>query len=209
MLSRAEQVYMISWSSLSVLALVLGVVRRKQLRLSTRAYWRALSEPWKLVLFAIAITGLTLMAPYTGDPTWDYYDAALMSVLTFTLAPWAVGAGLRARKDSTTAELFVALIASLFAFSWSYDGYIVWRDGVYPAAWASNMVISAIIYIVAGLLWNLRHTPERGVEFGFMDRRWPDLPRSPSWRLLGWMAVFVIPVAIVFLYFIWEQYGPR
>ncbi|MBI4608682.1 MAG: hypothetical protein HY726_06730 [Candidatus Rokubacteria bacterium] len=43
----------------------------------------------RAVTFAVAAMGLSLIAPYTGDPR-DYVDAAFMSVLAFSSAPWAV-----------------------------------------------------------------------------------------------------------------------
>lgn len=33
---------------------------------------------WKVVTFLIATIAMTVIAPYTGDPTWDYVDAPLM-----------------------------------------------------------------------------------------------------------------------------------
>jgi hypothetical protein len=56
-----------------------------------RAYWRFVARPWNLATFAGAMAGLVLVAPYTGDLTWDYVDAVFMSVLTFASAPWLVG----------------------------------------------------------------------------------------------------------------------
>jgi hypothetical protein len=50
-----------------------------------------LFQDWKIVTFIISAIGLTVIAPYTGDPTWDYVDAAFMSILTYTTAPWVVG----------------------------------------------------------------------------------------------------------------------
>jgi len=42
-------------------------------------------------LFLIALSAIVILAPYTGDPTWDYFDAAFMSILTYITAPWSVG----------------------------------------------------------------------------------------------------------------------
>ena len=41
--------------------------------------------------FVVATAGITLIAPYSGDPTWDYVDSVFMSVLAFATAPWVVG----------------------------------------------------------------------------------------------------------------------
>lgn len=83
--------YMAIWSGACVIALVLFLRDKSAFALSHRDYWRFLFKGWKVTTFLIAAVGMTLVAPYTGDPTWDYFDAAFMSVLTFVTAPWVVG----------------------------------------------------------------------------------------------------------------------
>jgi len=41
---------------------------------------------------------MVALAPYSGDPTWDYADAAFMCILTYITAPWAVGVLYRFRR---------------------------------------------------------------------------------------------------------------
>ena len=83
--------YVGAWGAVCAIALVLVLANPKAYSFATPAYLRFLGVPWKLVTFAIAGIGMTVVAPYTVDPTWDYYDAAFMSVLTFLTAPWATG----------------------------------------------------------------------------------------------------------------------
>ncbi len=99
-------------------------------------YWRFLARPWKLTTFAVAAAGLIVIAPYTGDPTWDHVDAAFMSILAFGTAPWAVETLYRAVRDRVPRrQTFVALCVWLFSASWSYDLYLLVRDGHYPVTW--------------------------------------------------------------------------
>lgn len=97
------------WGAACVVALVLVLTNPKVYSITTPAYFRFLGVPWKLVTFAIAGIGMTVVAPYTVDPTWDYYDAAFMSVLTFLTAPWVTGTFFLAlRGKSTLRAVYVA-----------------------------------------------------------------------------------------------------
>jgi hypothetical protein len=76
-----------------------------------------------------------------------------MSALTFATAPWSVGVlYLAARGQAPRWKAFVAVCCWLFSASWSYDLYLVLRDGYYPLAWWSNLVLSSCLYASAGLL---------------------------------------------------------
>ena len=172
--------------------------------ISGRRYWRFLAEPWKLAAFVAGGLLITLVAPYTGDPTWDYADGAFMSILCYATAPWVVGIlYLRARGKAGWAESYVAICAWLFSASWSYDIYLVWRDGAYPATWLPNLFASSLIYLCAGLFWNLEWQPGRGVVFSFMKTGWPMQPEASSpWRLLLYAALFALPAIAAVLVFV-------
>ncbi|MGE5491154.1 MAG: hypothetical protein ACM31P_07750 [Actinomycetota bacterium] len=43
---------------------------------------------WATACLAAAL--ITLVAPYTGDGTWDYTDSIFMSFSCFATAPWVV-----------------------------------------------------------------------------------------------------------------------
>jgi hypothetical protein len=77
----------------------------------------------------------------------------------------------------------------MFSVSWSYDLYILLRDGYYPPTWPPNIVLSSILYLAAGLLWNLQWHEGRGVVFGFMADRWPDPARDCEFRRVVWLAL--------------------
>ena len=157
-----------------------------------------------MLTFVVAGTGLTIMAPYTGDPTWDYIDAAFMSVLTFTTAPWVVGTlYLSARRRVSWVHTYVAICIWLFSASWSYDLYLVIRDGTYPNTWLPNIFASSVLYASAGLLWNLEWRENRGVIFGFMESNWPEKCSVTKFRNILWFAlplmVLVTSMIIPFL----------
>lgn len=164
-----------------------------------RDYWLMISEPWKLLTATVATLGFIVMAPYTGDPTWDYFDAFFMSALTYATAPWAVGIFYRAvRRRESWQPLYVALCCLFFSASWSYDLYIWIKDGYYPLTWTSNIVASSFLYIMAGLLWNLEWQPSLGARFGFMGDEWPLPSKRRSWRI-AWIALPIIVLVAVLM----------
>lgn len=96
---------------------------------------------------------MVIIAPYTGDPTWDYFDASFMSMFCHATAPWAVGMIYRSRQGRAHwREVYVMACAWMFTVSWTYDGYQLWRTGIYPATWAANIALSSVLYVSAGLL---------------------------------------------------------
>ncbi|NKB35998.1 MAG: hypothetical protein GKR93_02350 [Gammaproteobacteria bacterium] len=145
-----------------------------------------------------------ILAPYTGDPTWDYYDATFMSTLTYLTAPWAIGTLFRfIRKQEKLKIAYIALCCWMFSASWSYDIYLVFRDGFYPITWFSNIFASSVLYVSAGLFWNLEYKAGRGVIFGFMESSWPAIDGSASFNKIVLYALpFMILAAAVFIPFI-------
>jgi len=176
--------------------------------ISHRAYWRFVFVRWKVATFVIAAAGLTVIAPYTGDPTWDYCDALVMSVLTFLTAPWVVGVMYRAvRRSIGLPQVYVAFCTWMFTTSWFYDTYILMRDGNYPQTWLPNIFASSALYVFGGLLWNLDWVPERGTVFAFMEEDWPPPEIRPVFHRVIWFGlIFMILVALMMLPFIFDRY---
>lgn len=158
-----------------------------------------------MVTFLVSGIGITVIAPYTGDHTWDYFDAAMMATLTFASAPWAVGTLYRAaRARSTPKQAYVAACLWLLSASWCYDLYLVLRDGHYPMTWLANLAASSILYLLAGMLWNLEWRPGRGVTFGFMEPDWPDPRHARTFARLAWFALPIMALAAgMILPFLW------
>lgn len=171
--------YIFGWPLFLAATLALLIRYRATDPLFSRSYWRFLTEPWKLVTFIISGLAVTLAGPYTSDPTWDHVDGGFMSVLTYISAPWAIARLYQwATGKLRLQEVFPAIGLMLFSASWSYDLYLYWRDGFYPPTWLSNLIVSTVIYISAGLMWNLLYQPGIGVTFAFQDPRWPSTPYS-------------------------------
>ncbi len=194
--------YIAAWVTGCVIALAIVWRNPKQFAITTRAYRRFLFVPWKLATFAVAAIGLTVVAPYTGDPTWDYIDAAFMSVLTFFGAPWVIGVlYLSAKRKLLLPQLYVALCLWMFSTSWSYDLYLLLRDGKYTELWLINIPTSSILYISAGLLWNLDWRKGRGATFAFMEKKW--LVASTAFKRIFWFALpFMVIAAVAVIYFL-------
>jgi hypothetical protein len=182
--------YMAGWGIACLVAVCLMIRHRSSIELFQARYWRFLFQGWKVISFIIAAVGLTVVAPYTGDPTWDYVDAAFMSILTFVTAPWAVGVlYLSLHRRAEVAQAYVAICVWMFSASWSYDLYLVFRDGAYPGTWLPNILASSVLYVSGGLLWNLDWKEERGVMFGFMDQSWPQATDTRVFRRIMWFAL--------------------
>jgi hypothetical protein len=197
-MAKEMRVYLAGCLLALALAAGLAIAHRRRVSLLGREYRRFLLTRWRLVTFAIATTALVVVAPYTGDPTWDYYDASFMAALTFLTAPWALGClfrGLTGRGRRDPVELYVAACAWMFSTSWSYDLYYSFRFGFYPPSWSSNIAASAILYGSAGLFWNLDWRPGRGVTFSFLEPTWPAASAGGHFgKVLGYATAFMVLV---------------
>jgi hypothetical protein len=197
--------YIICWSTACFVALFLLIKGWKLFALSRKEYWHFLLKPWRISTFIIACAGMIVMAPYTGDPTWDYLDAFFMSALTYLTAPWALGALYHvAKRKRRPSQAFVALCFWMFSASWSYDLYLVLRDGDYPITWFSNIFASSVLYISAGLFWNLDWIQRRGVTFAFLEEGWPPSTSEGTFSNIVWFALpFMVLVSFLMIYFFW------
>lgn len=202
-------VYVTCWVLLCLFAVVLYIKDRAAYSVSCRHYWRFLFIRWKVVTFLIASTGMTVIAPYTGDPTWDYFDAFFMSALTYLTAPWSVGSlYLATKRKRNLSQALVAFCLWMFSASWSYDLYLLLKDGYYPVTWFSNIFTSSVLYISAGLFWNLDWIPGRGVTFAFLEENWPQSISAATFFKIYWVALlFMILISFLILYFFWFNVG--
>lgn len=221
---ETARIYVLGWTSALAVALVLAAVRGRTFAIARRAYWEARITPWKVVLFAIAAGGMMIVAPRTGDPTWDWIDAGFMALFTYLTAPWTLGVLVRALRERRVrvAELYVATCTWLFSASWSYDLYIfvrdaggfrvAWARGFYPLSWSSNLVASSILYALGGACFSLA-TPavdtRLGVTFSFLERDWP-MEEPASARRIGPIALaFVLVVSAMLGPFVWVAIRDR
>ena len=145
---NTHHLYMTFWGSACLIAFSMLIKKRNTGNI--KKYAAFLAQPWRVVTFLISGGGITLIAPYTGDFTWDYVDGAVISTLVYISSPWAVGTIYRKfKRQSSWGDVYVALCLMLFSSSWFYDGYIYLRNGFYPATWFSNLIISPAFYITA------------------------------------------------------------
>lgn len=195
LITPAFKLYLASYSVACLVAVVMMFRESDSLVLFKKEYRQFLYSRWKLVTFAIAAISMTVMAPYTGDPTWDYVDASFMSILTFLTAPWAVGTlFLALRRQAKIIHVYIAICVWMFSVSWSYDVYILIKDGYYPGTWLPNIVLSSILYLAAGMMWNLQKKAGRGVILGFMESGWPDASYELGFRQVIW---FALPIMLL------------
>jgi hypothetical protein len=182
------------WGTACVFALGIAIVRIRTFAIGKRAYAIGMRRPWKLVTFAAALAGIVLVAPRSGDPTWDHWDAAFMAILTYTTAPWTLGVLVRWSKHSR-AERYVAACVWLFSASFSYDLYVFLRDHHYPRTWWSNAIVSSGLYGLGGAMWSLRGARGKLPTFAFMRDDWPtSLADGDARSLLPYIAIFMLAV---------------
>ncbi|HEY1955320.1 MAG TPA: hypothetical protein VGH28_06900 [Polyangiaceae bacterium] len=199
--------YIAVWASACLVALVVAAVRGRSFAIARRAYWVGLARPWKLATFAVAFAGIVLVAPRSGDPTWDHVDAAFMALLSFTTAPWSLGVLVRAaRRASKASEIYVAACTWLFSASFSYDLYLFLRDGVYPATWWANLFASTGLYFCAGAMWSLRSGDPM---FAFLRADWPASLTDGSLRAIvpraGFFMLCVLAMLAPFLWYAFHR----
>jgi len=193
-ISPFETIYLASWSLALAISLFFVLRNRKDYEFLHSSYWLFLTERWKVVTFLIATAIITIAAPYSGDPTWDYADSIIISVLTYLFAPWSVAIIVRSvRGRNLGAKLFVALCFFMVPI-WAYDLYILFRDQVYPPAWQSNISISGVIVVSAGLFWNLGWKEGVGAVFVFSEKTWPPTWRTSFRHIAPYAFLLMIPV---------------
>jgi hypothetical protein len=198
--------YIGCWAAACVAAMVLAARYGRRFAIARREYWRGVVRPWKLLTFAVAFAGIVLVAPRSGDPTWDYWDAGFMAVLTYVTAPWTLGVVVRALKRQLRdrVEIYVAACAWLFSASFSYDLYIFLRDHHYPSSWSANIVASSALYAAGGAMWSLRWERGVGTSFAFLRDPWPGtLADGEARGLWPFVLLFMGVVVVLLAPFLW------
>lgn len=191
--------YFIAWTSFCILCISIIDKNPCEFSLLCDAYLKFLFVRWKVITFIVSSIGIVIIAPYTGDQTWDYFDAAIMSILTYLTAPWAVGTLFRwasTNRIVTNKQAMIAVCLWLFSASWCYDLYLLVRDGIYPITWWSNMIASSVLYLTAGLFWNLEWSEDREMIFSFNKSAWPVNPKDESFKNVFWYALPFMIIAV-------------
>lgn len=194
---------MILWVSATLVSLLLLYKNRSTWSLTSQAYWRFLSEPWKFVTFLCALLAITLAAPYSGDYTWDTTDSIVISILTYALAPWSVAVLFRNLREKIFGQEMFAAFCFFFIPCWAYDLYVLLRDGFYPPTWSSNLVLSGGITFCAGLFWNLYWNEKTGLTFAFLLKEWPPGEKTPFCKVFWLCCAIGVPVFLSIAWFVY------
>jgi len=199
--------YVAGWIVFCLVAVGILVRDRVQVRGELLRYWVFLTMPWKLAIFLPAFIFVTFAGRFTDDETWDVITGGGMAVLTFLTAPWCLGMVYQVQAGwSPPRYLLVAAGLLLFSSSWYYDGYLLLRDGSYTTRWWSNLMLSPIIYVAAGLLWNLEARGRFGVRLGFVRGDWPDRPSDRRFLpvVLASIPLILIAAFVLVAFVQWE-----
>ncbi|TLX16145.1 hypothetical protein [Rhizobium sp. MHM7A] len=199
--------YMSAW--LFACGIAIGIVSRNPVKYGfNRSYLSFITVPWKLAVFVPAFMFVTFAGQFSFDDTWDVVNGAGMSVLTYVTAPWAVGMLFKAsQRAASKQQLTVAIIAMMFSSSWFYDGWLVIRDGYYPSTWLPNLLLSPVLYLAAGLLWNLEIGEDGKASFSFFRKNWPETSSHRlSKALLIKTAPFIAIAAFILLFSVRWQF---
>ncbi len=190
-----QEGYTVFWLLALVICVYIWATKSEPFIFFQKQYWLFLLRPWKVTTFAITTLFMVLIAPYSGDYTWDYADGFFMSVLTYITAPWAIGTFFKLiKRQASFRQAFLALCLWLFLASWSYDIYLVLRDGRYPPTWIPNLMASSILYFSAGVFWNLEWAPDKNTFYAFEQKEWFDYYKGPVFiKILrrGWMFILL------------------
>jgi hypothetical protein len=205
--------YIISWMAFCAFAAVILVLDRKRLRPEWAEYLRFLWIPWKLGLFVPAFVCVSFAGRFTDDETWDVVTGSGMAILTYVTAPWSTGLFYQVLLGRRPWRYLIAGGALLlFSSSWFYDGYLLWRDGTYTARWSDNLILSPIIYLAAGLLWNLEAKGRFGFRFSFARPDWPSPSKDTRFLPVALVSIpLILVAAFVLVAFVgWKlPFGPR
>lgn len=117
-MSAGDIGYVSFWTMTCIYAVYLLIKYRASFAVFRRVYYDYLFHKWKIITFCIAWSAFVVIAPYTGDPTWDYIDASFMSILTFFISPWTVATLYLSMKRKVNWRVtYVAICAWLFTAS--------------------------------------------------------------------------------------------
>lgn len=198
--------YFTAWLIILIIAVLVSIKNRSVHEIFNRNYWQFLFELWKVFTFVFATACITIVAPYSGDPTWDYGDSIIISILTYIFAPWTVGVIYRAFKFKQFNSKLFAAVVFFFIPCWAYDAYIFIKDGYYPITWFTNVIISSGIVLTAGLYWNLCWSKEKGTDFAFRLDVWPQRSESSVKKMLIPMLILMFPVVYAAGWFVYNYF---
>lgn len=202
-MSSGLKIYLTLWMSAVCFSTFIALRNRKECLIFHRSYLQFITERWKVVTFIMATSLVTLAAPYSGDVTWDVPDSLIISLVTYYFAPWSIAIIYKSLRSKRRNLRSLVEMIYIFIPCWTYDLYILIRDGTYPPTWLHNIPITFGITVLAGLFWNLYYREDVGLTFAFKFDNWP-LLAATRFRDVFWPCVLLsIPVVASILWFVY------
>ncbi len=200
--------YIIFWLILTITWFILIIKERKNIILFKKDYVLFLLKKWKIVLFLIAMIGLSYISTLWFDPSWDIPETIVMSIMTFYFSPYSVWTIYRYFKwfHKSNIELYIAVILLFFISCWFYDAYsALFLLGHYPPMAFSNIWLSPFFYIFAGMLWSLDYSKDKWAIFVYTSPEWIDFKweRKSFYKIFLWTLPMIGFMVFIFWYFIW------
>jgi hypothetical protein len=111
----------------------------------------------RLVTFAVGLVALVALGLASSDPAWTWPLSVVMGVLAFATAPRVIETWVVRRR--VTAYSVLAWYCSVAV---PFDVTQRLRTGEWQIDWMlGNILGSSVLYIAAGLVWNLDLTKAR------------------------------------------------
>jgi len=225
-------------------------ISRKSYYFFNFKYWIFLFRPWKIIIFFFGTVLLNLGVYYISYAPTDLYLTLFICTFTFIFAPWTIGFPYRyfkkrfykkelyleskyshlletVNRQIANNLLFVTIIIYLFVTYWLYKvyGYHFYSFNL-PFKF---FIISSILFISFGLLFNLEFRNERkdiftglpkintfsgtassGITFAFLEEDWFSKDVDRSFNKIKWIFyLMTIPSIAVVVIFIFQLAPPK
>lgn len=155
-LSMWMSIYVILYSTLMFVALVIIFWKRKDFHFLTKDYFRFLLTKERFLIYSIGTLSLLIPAHFLEIHSWDYSIAIFQPILAYLFAPWSVEVLCKFEKSQASfSETYTAVCLMLFTGSWSVELYLLWRDAYYMPDWLVNIPIGITCFIIIGSLLNV------------------------------------------------------
>ena len=152
----ALEIYLVVYSLLSLICIVLIIRNRRSYNFLTKEYMRFIFTLPRFIIYILGSLALILPVPYLNYHSWDYPIAVFQPIFAYLTAPWAVTVFYKMVKGTARfSEAYMALCMMLFTGSWSVEIYLLFRDGYYMPDWLSNIPVGIVCYVTMGIIWNI------------------------------------------------------
>lgn len=155
-LSINFKLYLVTYSTLTLISIVLIIKNRSSYNLFTKEYFQFIFTLPRFIIYILGSLALIIPVEHLNLHSWDYPIAVFQPILSYLTAPWAISVFAKIKKRKAMfSEAYVALCMMFFAGSWSVELYLLCRDGYYMPDWLINIPIGISCYSIVGILWNI------------------------------------------------------